>query len=428
MRTCRGIAPGLRLAALSFVVLLAACAENETPVAPPGPPEPGVDRWPPARIVDPSLGYAGSGGNAILTWTAPRDNDRVDAYDIRYSYSSPLDWELSLRVADAPSPSAPGEAESYALVDLIRGRDLYAAIRSVDPSGNLSPISDVAHARIPGYTLEALCVVAITSAPVEGLEATVTAQHVHRHSSDPAGRFAQGELTAGAVNVAVRPGTSGVPFHYINHPFELDDDVSLVYKMIPCEPTALGAFESRFQLFKAAAGLNGWNHVFKKWRSIPVPVHVQELTNVNGLDYGEITRQAVDRWEERTGIDLFQAVGSPPDTGIVVAFKTRTEMAGHIGFTIRSNDSDGFPLLDEINVVDDFSNAFAFFQTMLHELGHTIRLEHLPSGYLMYAGQPLPADITDDEALLVQLYTALPNNLNIDIYDESIPEEAGRAE
>ena len=39
----------------------------------------------------------------------------------------------------------------------------------------------------------------------------------------------------------------------------------------------------------------------------------------------------------------------------------------------------------------------------------------------MYGGQPLPADITDDEVLAVQLHTALPNGIDMVIYDESAP-------
>lgn len=420
MRNFDRILTGLQLVALILVVV--SCGEDTAPVAPSA--SPGIDTSPPEQIVDPSLSYPVVGESAVLTWIAPRDNDRVAAYDIRYSYSFPLDWELSLRAAAPPTPSAPGVTESYSIEAPNRGRDLYAAVRSVDASGNLSPVSNVAHTRILGHKLEAYCVVATTGAPIEGLAVTVTARHVFNHVSDADGLFVQEDLTAGAVNVAVRPGTSGEPFHHVDHTFALEEDVSLLYNMIPYEPTTLGVYETLLQLFKEAASLTGSKYIFKKWYSIPVDIYIPDFVNANGIDYGSLGRNAVARWEERTGIDLFEVVSSPPDTGVVVVFKTRQEMSPHIGITHRTNDADGFPLRDEVNIVDDFNSELPYFTVMLHELGHTIRLEHLPPGYLMYGGQPLPSDITDDEVRAVQLHTALPNGLDIGIYDDTIPPEA----
>jgi hypothetical protein len=39
----------------------------------------------------------------------------------------------------------------------------------------------------------------------------------------------------------------------------------------------------------------------------------------------------------------------------------------------------------------------------------------------MFGGQPLPPDPTPDEAAVVRLYTALPNGLDISIYDIADP-------
>jgi hypothetical protein len=416
-RITRLIAP----AALLLVVLASACSDGDAPtvVTPPGTG--GSDPSGPSQVTDATLGYD---GDAVLAWTAPSDDDGVASYDIRYSYSFPLLWDVSLRVDDPPAPATPGESQSYRILDPLRGRDLYAAIRSVDEEGHLSKISSVAHARIPGYVVELDCRNAISGAPVAGLDVTVTARHVHAHVTDTQGRAVQDDLTAGVVNVAVRPGASGIPYHYINDPFELDGNRTIHYAMIPYQPTERGVFDSVLHLFMAAANLTSQHSVFKKWHRIPVPVYMPEYVNDNGVDYAQAGRQAAEHWEQRTGIDLWEFVDNPPDTGVVFVYRTKAEMGVQLGYTVHINGPDGYPVANEVNIVDNYGTQGPLLKTMLHEFGHTIRLYHLPSGYLMYAGQPLPDDVTDDEVLAVQLYTAMPNGIDIGVYDESVPAEA----
>jgi len=39
----------------------------------------------------------------------------------------------------------------------------------------------------------------------------------------------------------------------------------------------------------------------------------------------------------------------------------------------------------------------------------------------MFVGQPLPGDISDDEARVVQLHESLPVRIDMAIYDENAP-------
>ena len=55
---------------------------------------------------------------------------------------------------------------------------------------------------------------------------------------------------------------------------------------------------------------------------------------------------------------------------------------------------------------------------MLHEIGHTIRLHHLPAGFLMFAGQPLPDDPTSDEVWTVRVLNGIPDHSDLSIYRE----------
>lgn len=86
-------------------------------------------------------------------------------------------------------------------------------------------------------------------------------------------------------------------------------------------------------------------------------------------------------------------------------------------YTEHQNDADGYPAGELIRVVDDFSDETKLYTIMLHELGHTIRLDHLPSGFIMFAGQPLPTDITNDEVTTVQMMLAIPNGTDLGRYD-----------
>jgi hypothetical protein len=96
-------------------------------------------------------------------------------------------------------------------------------------------------------------------------------------------------------------------------------------------------------------------------------------------------------------------------------------MGGQVGITEYTDDDEGFPLLDRIRIVDEFSDPVRLYRIMLHELGHTIRLGHLPAGFIMFAGQPLPDDITDDEVAVVRLLLALPAGLELLKYDVASP-------
>ena len=95
----------LWLAFLAFTLAIA-CSES-------GPTEPeeingakkSEDRIPPQTIDDVDLTYPAPAGGALLTWTAPADNDSVNRYEIRYSYSFPLIWDIPVPVADPPAPA-----------------------------------------------------------------------------------------------------------------------------------------------------------------------------------------------------------------------------------------------------------------------------------------------------------------------------------
>jgi hypothetical protein len=97
-------------------------------------------------------------------------------------------------------------------------------------------------------------------------------------------------------------------------------------------------------------------------------------------------------------------------------------MAPHVGVTHHENDAAGFPKTSDISIVDDLMGADLVWEIALHELGHTLRFGHLPQGYLLYGGRPLPATVTNDEVMMTKLYLALPNGANMLVYGIGAPE------
>lgn len=414
-----------RIFAAAVVFLIACSSSDTTGPDPDSGKTGGNDRVPPQKIVDLALTYPEVGGSAVFTWTAPRDDDErntVDRYEIRYTYSASFDWDISLLAPDPPAPEREGENQRYELTEPLRGRDLYAAIRSYDADGNASPISSVAAVHIDGYDLEGWCRDALSGESLEGLDVEITERHVHSLDTDSQGRYRLTDLTSGVVNVTLRSGAAGRTFHNYGYTFEPAENTSLEHLLVEFVPTENPVGRSVLQLFlTGAGGITNRDPILKKWRSFPVAVYVPPFVNIHGLDYEDSCKRAAEHWNQKTGLDIFVLVDAPPEVGVTTAFKTPEEMGIHNGITHHENDSEGFPWKSDIDLVDTFADPDKLWSVALHEFGHAIRLRHLPEGYLMYAGQPLPMTVTGDEVKIVQLYLALPNAYDVSVYDSSEP-------
>lgn len=410
--------------AASMLAMSLACAESDPAgLGPDDPNAKGNDRVPPEAIADPRLTYPVVGGSAFLTWTAPRDdrdNDTVHRYEIRYAYSAPLDWESSLRALDPPEPLAAGQEQTHEFTAPLRGRDLYATIRSYDENGNESPASDVAHVHIDGFRLDGHCMDAMTRQPLADLEVDVTERRVRQAQTDDHGTYELGDVASGVTYISIR--SSALTYHGYKLAVNLSDDASFEHLMIEYHPAENPAIDNILSLLMLGAMTAVDSPHLRKWRSYPIPVYIPPLVNGHGIDYEDQCKRALQHWNDRTGLDLFVLVGSPPQDGMTMTFKTRSEMGGiQNGLTRWEEDVDGFPSKAYVDIIDEFADPDRLWKVALHELGHTIRLRHLPSGYLMFQSHPLPDSPTDDEVLMVQLYLALPNDYDVSVHDISDP-------
>ncbi len=92
--------------------------------------------------------------SVTASWTAPGDDGTTGTasfYDLRYSTEPVTDanWDTAIHVDNVTYPQVAGSAESFVVDNLIPGTDYYLAIKSMDPWGNVSAISDVAHVTTP---------------------------------------------------------------------------------------------------------------------------------------------------------------------------------------------------------------------------------------------------------------------------------------
>jgi hypothetical protein len=421
--------------AVLTVAALLGCAGQDSSINPDD-----VDSIPPINTADTIPPSVTQGLNVTLLpgndqirieWTAPFDNEpdeKVDRYEIRYAFTRgfvpPNFWDLSTPLQNLPAPEEPGTTENYMFGNVEIGKDFYVGIRSFDADGNRSPPSALATVHVPGLTFSGQCVNLMTGLPVPNLSVRITAGVVRDLTTNLDGQFSQQDVFPGAVNITIETGTAAGSFHKLNQLFIADGDSVHSFGMIPYIPTVVpeAGGISVLSLLKLLTGTGSTTTILYQWKNTPVPLYFKPYVNGNAVDYEAEVTAAAERWMIRTGAPLFTFVSSPPDTGIIVNYRRSADIAPLVAVTTRTVGADNHPLRDVIDIVDDFTNSNNAYKVFMHELGHTIRFMHMSDrAFIMYGGQPLPQDITDDEANAARLHHALPPRIDMAIYDDSIP-------
>ncbi len=390
----------VRIAAtIATVVGAAGCAGDPAGVAPPATGAPPAPTVVDARPLD--------GARVALSWPAVRGATR---YEVLYAYARALDPTRARRAVVAAHAPA-GETERDTLALARPGRSLALAVRARDARGARSALSSPVVLDVPGSRVVVSCV-ALDGSPLRGVAVELAAARVSARATDAAGVARFDDVAAGAAVVRI----DASPWHRVIAPLAIAGDTSVAWTMVPVETLPSGAFASVLSGVMSASADVGTDGVLRRWRRRPVDVFVPDDTSAAGVDYGAEARAAVARWNARTGLALFRRVAAPPDTGVVLHYDPPENMGGRNGFMTPTLDAQGYPLRADIHVVDTFTDRERLFRVFLHELGHAIRLRHLPAGFIMFAGQPLPPDITDDEVSIVRLHEALPNGVDLSDY------------
>jgi hypothetical protein len=376
---------------------------------------------PPDAIDDAALVFDASTSEAVLVWTAPAANGGtrgIARYDIRAAYTDTLVWEAATVVADPPQPAPAGTHQTYRFRYPERGRPLAATIRSIDTSGNFSGPGNVARTRIPGYVLSGAVLDVFSREPVVDVPVALSGFFGNRGTvTDADGRWTLDDLTPGSSRLRI--GSSA--YAPVEIEFILASDRVFIHQLIPQRSSDVIPSLTRLTLFKEALGLSSGRTVLRKWTAFPLKAYVPEFTSEGGLDYHAAALAAMDRWSELVGESLFAPVAEVTGAEVVLSFETPEQMGIQTGVTSYENTPDGHPKRSLIRVVNVIENPPVLRRVLLHELGHSLRLRHMPSGFLMYGSHPLPDDPTDDEIWIVRLLLAIDDLTNMEIYPESTP-------
>ncbi len=408
----------LSLLALGLL-LMSGCSDNTNPFDP--------DECVPIRITDARLSYADSTDEAYLTWTSPiycTKSREAERYEIRYFYDGPFVWDEAFTVIDPPAALPTGEMQTYRFRYPDRGRPLYMAVASVGQSGIPAPPSNTAFLNVPGFAVTGVFRDIFTGAPLANAALELRgSDSTYTLATDMNGEFSQTDLAPQEYELLFRPDVSDPEYFGVALRFTLAENVRETIALIPFRMSDVLPATSMLTLFKTAVSYAGpVGTTLMKWARRPVRIYIPSFMNGAGVDYTATAHLAVERWMERTGCELYRFVDAPPDTGVVFRFRTRAEMGSMIGVTRHTFGTDGLPLKDTVDIVDDLSDSAFAYRVMLHETGHTIQLKHLANnGFIMYGGQPLPLDISDDEVWIVRLLEALPNRTELSIYQEVGP-------
>ena len=237
---------------------------------------------------------------------------------------------------DAPRPARAGTRQEYRFRDPTRGDMLVAAIRSIDASGNVSAISNVASEEVPGFEFSGAATSVLSDKPIKGLLVTLTDRDdVRSEYTGSDGRWIFEDLPRGEYTVRVETTAEPPPRFPVEYSFLLTADVDTELRMIPFGMSAVQPTLSLLGVFKEAVGVSASVKVLRKWPALPVEVYVPDFINVHGLDYGAAAIAALNRWMELTGVPLFRAVEEPPASGVTMAL----QIAIGDGYPGRDHDS-----------------------------------------------------------------------------------------
>ena len=387
---------------------------------------PTLDTNPPQPVTEMRIFYSHDDRLATVRWTAPQDDspeEAVTRFEIRFAYTNgfypPSFWGLAEPIADPPTPGMPGVEHAAEIDHPDRGRDLWVGIRCYDEEDNASVASDLVTVKIPGITVSGVCTDALTGLPVSGLAVRVSDVGVFNTATDGNGAFSVEDLKPGTINVRIESGAAAELYHDMAQSNAFEDDVQLELVCIPYRLPQSPALADRnmLELLKDLTLTSGGSAMLRKYPTLPVPLYAPAFVNQQGHDYQAAAHRAADEWNRVTGISLFEIVGTAPAYGITVVYRQPADIEPLTAFTRRLDDDDRNPIGDEIHIANDFVFEETLQRTMLHEVGHTIRFDHLfQPGFIMYVGQPLPNEISDDERDLVILYNALPTQIDMAIY------------
>lgn len=359
-----------------------------------------------------------SAGEVRVEWIAVGDDSMEGMpaqYQIRTS-SAPITSEWSWdRASDRPGepmPAAPGDTMRAVIGGLIPANYVYVAVRAKDEFGNLSPMLNSPGTKVKGIEITGVVRDALTRLPIADVSVDFASQ---RAFTDMNGHFEFLELPQYSGSLVLKDEDMLYDYgdyYNVNRFYRVKSGDVLELWMIPNIALETDgsqewypSFLSFFKIMTDTEANPFGNYL--RWYRLPIDIYIPEGV-YNDIDYAAEVLSAIDDWEQLSGLDLFERVTAPPDTGIIVVY----EEAGYSRekHEVTEWTGDWYPVKSTVHLIKQYTplTIVENRKVIRHELGHAVSLKHSSNlAHLMVGGiwPQVPVPQTLELSVLKIIYT-----------------------
>lgn len=376
----------------------------------------------PAPVMMQSLETGTNTGELIVRWIAVGDDDMQGLpshYVVRtlgLAIDSEPQWVRASERPGEPAPAAPGQLMEMRIQFLNPADFVYVTVRAVDDFGNLSPLGNTLGAESKGNDVHVTVMDALTGQPLPDIHVESLGDE---GVTDANGQFSFTHLPNGSARIGVRDedGTGfGNYFDQLTDPIPIVDEAAQTLWMIPNVPVESQDYSSFLTLLRRLTDVGGtYYYLLRNWGG-PVDVYVEPHVG-NGLDYVPDIMDAIQMWEDVTGLDLFTVVDQRPEEGVYVTYSSSItrDIYEVIRFGYQQQTILGRVTL-RTSYTPEISNTL--YRTAAHELGHALGFGHSTDAiHMMVGGRSVAVDLASpDEINLMKVMYRMPRHQSLQWY------------